>query len=95
MTLLSSALPEDCAATFHKIYCKPKVDGVCDKCGGKLVTRADDKPETVKSRLATYHSQTEPLLAFYKERNMLKTVVGGGSIEDTTKEVLDILDNLK
>ena len=59
------------------------------------VTRADDKPETVKSRLATYHSQTEPLLAFYKEGNMLKTVVGGGSIEDTTKEVLDILDNLK
>ena len=85
----------NCAATFHKIYCKPKVDGVCDKCGGKLVTRADDKPETVKSRLKTYHSQTEPLLAIYKEKNMLKTVVGGGSIEDTTKEVLDILDNLK
>ena len=53
-----------CAATFHKIYRKPKTEGVCDLCGGKLVTRADDTPETVKSRLSTYHTQTEPLLQF-------------------------------
>lgn len=80
-----------CATTFHKEYRKPKVDGVCDNCGGKLVVRDDDKPETVKSRLATYHAQTEPLLQFYKEKGMLRTAYGQEEITDTTKEVLKVL----
>lgn len=80
-----------CAATFHKIYRKPKTEGVCDLCGGKLVTRADDTPETVKSRLSTYHTQTEPLLKFYKEKGLLKTVNGQDGIESTTREVLKVL----
>ena len=80
-----------CAATFHKIYRKPKTEGVCDLCGGKLVTRADDTPETVKSRLSTYHTQTEPLLQFYKEKGLLKTVNGQDGIESTTREVLKVL----
>ena len=80
-----------CAATFHKEFRKPKTEGVCDNCGGALVTRADDKPETVKSRLETYHTQTEPLLAFYKEKGMLRTAVGQDSIDDTTREVLTVL----
>ncbi len=80
-----------CAATFHKIYRKPKTEGVCDLCGGKLVTRADDTPVTVKSRLSTYHTQTEPLLKFYKEKGLLKTVNGQDGIESTTREVLKVL----
>ena len=80
-----------CAATFHKEFRKPKIEGVCDNCGGALVTRADDKPETVKSRLETYHTQTEPLLAFYREKGMLRTAVGQDSIDDTTREVLTVL----
>lgn len=84
----------NCAATFHKIYCKPSVEGVCDKCGGKLVTRADDKSETVKSRLSTYHTQTEPLLAFYSEKGMLKSVVGNGTIEDTANAMLEALKDI-
>lgn len=80
-----------CAATFHKVYRKPKTEGVCDLCGGKLVTRADDTPETVKSRLSTYHTQTEPLLKFYKEKGLLKTVNGQDGIESTTREVLKVL----
>lgn len=80
-----------CAATFHKIYRKPMTEGVCDLCGGKLVTRADDTPETVKSRLSTYHTQTEPLLKFYKEKGLLKTVNGQDGIESTTREVLKVL----
>ncbi len=81
-----------CAATFHMIHRKPKKEGVCDKCGGKLVTRADDKPETVKSRLEVYHNQTEPLLAYYENKGMLRTVVSQDSIEETTKVVIAALD---
>lgn len=80
-----------CAATFHKLYRKPAADGVCDNCGGELVTRADDAPETVKSRLEVYHTQTEPLIEFYKNKGMLRTAVGQEEISDTTREVLKAL----
>lgn len=80
-----------CAATFHKLYRKPAVEGVCDNCGGELVTRADDTPETVKSRLEVYHTQTEPLIEFYKNKGMLRTAVGQEEISDTTREVLKAL----
>lgn len=80
-----------CAATFHKLYRKPEKEGICDACGGELITRADDKPETIKSRLEVYHTQTEPLINFYKERGILKTAQGQEEISDTTKEVLKAL----
>lgn len=80
-----------CGSTFHKQYRKPQKNGVCDNCGGELVTRADDTPETVKSRLEVYHSQTEPLLKFYNEKGMLRTAHGQEEISDTTKEVLKAL----
>lgn len=83
---------EKCAATYHKEFNKPKVEGICDKCGGKLGTRADDQPETVKGRLETYHHQTEPLLSYYKKKGILKTAVGQDEIEATTKEVLKVLE---
>lgn len=80
-----------CGTTFHKQYRKPKQNGVCDNCGGELVTRADDKPETVKSRLETYHVQTEPLIEFYRAKGMLRTAQGQEEIKDTTREVLKAL----
>ena len=80
-----------CAATFHKQYRRPEKEGVCDNCGGELITRADDNPETVASRLKTYHTQTEPLIKFYQSRDLLKTAQGQGEISDTTKEVLKAL----
>lgn len=80
-----------CGTTFHKQYRKPQRDGVCDNCGGELVTRADDTPETVKNRLEVYHTQTEPLLKFYNEKGILKTAHGQEEISDTTKEVLKAL----
>ena len=80
-----------CGTTFHKQYRKPEKDGICDNCGGELVTRADDKPETVKSRLEVYHAQTEPLLKFYDAKGMLRTAYGQEEISDTTKEVLKAL----
>ncbi len=80
-----------CAATFHKEHRKPQKDGVCDICGGELTTRADDKPETVKSRLETYHRETEPLIGFYRELGLLKVAEGKDDISGTTKEILDTL----
>ena len=69
----------------------PKTEGVCDACGGALVQRDDDKPETVQSRLDVYHSQTEPLKDFYAQRGVLKTVENQPTIEATAKAVADTL----
>ncbi len=83
---------KECAATFHKEFRKPAKDGVCDNCGGELTTRADDNPETVKSRLDIYHTRTEPLLQYYIQKGILKTVQGQNEIVETTKEVLRVLE---
>ncbi len=82
-----------CGATYHIVHNKPEQDGVCDKCGGGLVTRADDQPETIKSRLSIYHTQTEPLLAYYQEKQMLRTVEGKEEIAETTAAVLKALED--
>lgn len=84
---------KSCGSAYHKVHRIPKVEGVCDKCGGELVTRADDNPETIKARLKTYHEQTEPLKDFYAHKNMLKVAEGKENIEDTTAEVLKALEN--
>jgi adenylate kinase len=64
-----------CGAVFTADGTNPAAsEGICDKCGAELIIREDDKPETVRKRLAVYHAQTEPLIAFYKERGLLKTV---------------------
>ncbi len=80
-----------CGSSYHKEHKKPKVEGICDNCGGALTTRADDKPEIIKDRLATYYKQTAPLIEFYNERGMVRTAVGQDSIADTTAVVLDAL----
>ena len=69
----------------------PRTEGVCDVCGGELVTRKDDKPETVKNRLAVYHRETEPLKDFYRERGVLYPVEDMGPVEATSKAILAIL----
>ena len=78
---------KDCSQTFHIVSNPPKKEGVCDFCGGELTIRKDDKPETVKARLATYHAETEPLKAFYAERGKLKSVENQATIEKTTAEI--------
>jgi adenylate kinase len=69
----------------------PKVEGVCDKCGGKLVQRKDDAPETVKARLDIYHEETEPLKGFYAERGLLRSVDDRPTVAETSKGILDVL----
>lgn len=80
-----------CGATFHVLNNPPAVEGVCDKCGGELVQRADDSVETVRHRLEVYHLQTEPLKGFYEARGILRVVKNQPTIEATTKVVLNVL----
>lgn len=80
-----------CGASYHLQYKPSLKDGECDKCGKELVIREDDKPSTIKDRLALYHNQTEPLKDFYQSKNKLVTIQGQEKVEDTTKLTLDAL----
>lgn len=77
-----------CGAGYHDKFLKPKVEGVCDKCGGTEFTRrSDDNAETVKSRLKAYHDQTAPLLPYYRAKGILKQVDGMADIDEVTAEM--------
>lgn len=80
-----------CAAPYHVKFNPPEKEGVCDKCGGVLITRADDVPDTIRQRLSVYHSETEPLIDFYNKKDILVNVTGRDLIEDTTDAVLEAL----
>lgn len=80
-----------CGATYHIEHVPPKTEGICDKCGSELVLRDDDKEETVKNRLNVYHQQTQPLIDFYNNKNVLKNVDGTVDMKDVFKAITDIL----
>ena len=80
-----------CGATYHVVYNPPKKEDVCDRCGGKLVLRDDDRPETVKNRLDVYHAQTQPLIDYYKDKKVLVTVDGTQSMDDVFSAILEKL----
>ena len=82
---------EDCGASYHLVAVPPQTPGVCDACGGKLVQRKDDAPETVLARLEVYHKETEPLKGFYAERGLLRAVDDQPSVADTSKAILKAL----
>ena len=82
-----------CANSYHMDYKKPKVDGICDACGGELVQRKDDAPETVLARLEEYHEMTEPLKGFYDKLGKLKGVEGQEDVSDTTSLVFAALED--
>ena len=81
-----------CSSTFHVVNNPPKVEGICDHCGGELSIRKDDAPETVKARLVTYHQETEPLKAFYEKRQKLVSVDNRPTIEATTAAIREALE---
>ena len=77
----------DCNAVYHLIYNPPKQEGVCDKCGGKLYQRDDDKEETVLNRLKVYRENTMPLIDYYEKKGTLVTIEGVGSIDEIFAKV--------
>ena len=80
-----------CGATYHLVYAPTKTEGICDVCGKELILRDDDKPETVKKRLNVYHEQTQPLIDYYTNAGILKTVDGTVDINDVFAAIVEIL----
>lgn len=82
-----------CGGTYHIVFNPTKVEGVCDACGGELVLRADDKPETVQKRLDVYHEQTQPLIDYYQTQNILKEVDGTLPLNEVFQAIIAILED--
>jgi len=78
--------PQD-GATYHEVFSPPKQAGVCDACGAALARRPDDEPDVVSQRLRTYHEETVPLVAYYRERGILETVSAAGAVDEVTAAV--------
>lgn len=83
---------ENCGKPYHLVNCKPKNDGVCDDCNGTLVQRKDDHPDTVLARLAVYHKETEPLVAYYEKQGKLVNVEGVDDVETTKNAILKAIE---
>ena len=83
---------EKCSASYHVVNNPSKNGDLCDKCGGKLIIRKDDKPETVKERLRVYHELTEPLKSYYQSKGILAEIPGEGTVEATSDLIFKALE---
>ena len=83
---------KSCQQMYNIYFTPPKKEGACDKCGGELFQRDDDKEETIKKRLDVYDAQTAPLIDYYKKKGILKSVAGTGSIDEIFKKVCNVLE---
>lgn len=87
---------KDCGATYNTVFCPPKQEGICDRCGSELMKRKDDNPESIKQRLETYYKNTEPLIEYYKKYELLETIkiniYSDTTKEDTTKKAIEIIN---
>jgi adenylate kinase len=81
----------DSAHVFHETYKKPAKDGVCDVCGGELYQRDDDSEDTVRKRLEVYHTQTEPIIDYYKTQGLVVTIEAMGPVDEVTQRALKAL----
>ena len=81
-----------CGGTYHIEFNPTKTEGICDVCGGKLILRDDDQPETVKNRLKVYHEQTQPLIDYYTKKNILKSVDGTQDMAKVFADIVGILE---
>ncbi|MFD9938272.1 adenylate kinase [Streptomyces massasporeus] len=81
----------DSSHVFHVTYKQPAKDGVCDVCGGELYQRDDDSEETVRTRLEVYHTQTEPIIDYYKAQGLVVTISALGKVEDVTTRAMEAL----
>ncbi len=83
----------NCQTGFNIISLMPKQGGICDKCGRKLIQREDDKPETVKKRLEIYKKETEPLIEYYEEKDLLQNIDAEKTIEEVFKDTVKVLSD--
>ncbi|MFB7371746.1 adenylate kinase [Streptomyces sp. NPDC056222] len=81
----------DSAHVFHVEYNAPKTEGVCDACGGELYQRPDDSEETVRKRLEVYHTQTEPIIDYYRAQNLVVTITALGKVDEVTAKAMAAL----
>ncbi|MFF4184485.1 adenylate kinase [Streptomyces sp. NPDC001691] len=81
----------DSSHVFHVAYNAPQQDGVCDKCGGELYQRGDDTEDTVRKRLEVYHSETEPIIDYYRAQGLVITISALGKVDEVTKKAMDAL----
>lgn len=84
---------KSCQQMYNVYYSPPKKDAICDKCGGELFQRGDDKEETIKKRLDVYDAQTAPLMDYYKKKGIVKSVMGVGSIDEIFNKVCALLES--
>ncbi|AZQ36782.1 adenylate kinase [Streptomyces cyaneochromogenes] len=82
---------KDSSHVFHVTYSRPKQEGVCDVCGGELYQRDDDSEETVRTRLEVYHTQTEPIIDYYKAQGLVVTISALGKVEEVTARAMEAL----
>ena len=80
-----------CPAVYHLEFVPPKIEGICDECGGELMQRSDDRKKTVESRLIVYEEQTSPLIEYYREKNLLAELDGSGSVGSVQGRLIALL----
>lgn len=80
-----------CGAMYHIVFNPPKQEGICDRCGGELYQRDDDREETIKARLKVYQEQTAPLIDLYQKRGLLRRIEGAGEIEEIEGRILEAI----
>ncbi|MDK2876047.1 MAG: adenylate kinase [Archaeoglobaceae archaeon] len=93
--IVNRRICKNCGAIYHLIHNPPKKNGVCDKCGGELYQRDDDREEVVRERFAVYKRSTQPLIDYYKKKGILYDVDGTKDVEAVRSEILSILGKIK
>ncbi len=81
-----------CGASYHMVFNPPKVNGICDICSDELYHRDDDTQAAVKTRLAAYYKQTHPLIDYYNEKGLVRTVSGSGGIKDISQQIKTVIN---
>lgn len=83
---------QSCGTPYHVVFSPPAKEGLCDKCGGKLAGRSDDREETIRERLRVYRDQTAPLIDYYQRLGLLRTIKGTGTIDEIFGSICSLID---
>ncbi len=83
---------KNCGGMFHVLFHPPRVEGVCDRCGGALYQREDDREETIRTRLKEYERQTAPLIQYYRQKKLLRSIPGVGGQKEIFEQILRVLN---